>query len=158
VHEDAKLASAHVAMGGVLLADHDSPGAVREYEEAIRLASDEPMAHFGLARALWSQPESGERIEAALARVTSLSPGFAPAYEMLVARALAAKRADKETIALALKTARLDQETYSWLTLADLLRIAGRADEAASGEERLAKFALWDLGTLYPMVQHFEDL
>jgi tetratricopeptide (TPR) repeat protein len=84
---------------GALLCDkvRDYPGAIAAFREAIKLQSDNPQAHFGLANSLTQQGDLEEAI-ASYRQAIALRPGYADAHNNL-GRVLEAQRKPAEAMA-----------------------------------------------------------
>ena len=85
LREDPNNALAHESMGFLKFQEHDIPGALKWYSEAVHLDSHSYLAHYYYAvMALQAGGANhDEEIESSLQTSIKLNPAFAPAYDAL---------------------------------------------------------------------------
>lgn len=107
----------------------DNDGAIEAYARAVELAPDDPVLHFNLGNALYSQ----QRLDAAVScfeRATAIDPTYVEAWNNLGTVRAELRHYDEAIAALRRAVQLLPHYADAHYNLAETLYEAGRADQA----------------------------
>ncbi|MFO0911828.1 MAG: peptidase MA family metallohydrolase [Pirellulales bacterium] len=132
--ENDGVADIHLAIGRLALAKQDFAMAADAFQQAVRVDSSNPQAHFGLAQSFASSDE--KQLRAALEAALKANPQFVPALLLATQQHIAAENYDEALEALKVVEQLNPHHPLMWTYRAVIAHLRNKADDERAAYEK----------------------